>query len=348
MAGPDGANGTSRAGSATGAGPRVSRAAKRLMSELVDDGVALDAEGDLLQLLLDELDYARRPPQFERRIPLYGSIVVPDDRALVAVGELVDLVDMHDLPLAVARRFADGRAAFLARGLDGSTRLACFRRNVQNEADMVEIQDDTGAHLVQRTPVLGVTRLFTPSTTVEWTGYRWTSRPNARTQHARLAHLLPDVPTAVLGGVLELAVHWLSPGRAGATLVLPGDGGEAGLDLDHSIAAPPLSVTTRHHYPALLAALHQTDLAAIIGADGRVRRIGVGLHTSPTADRTVDSPRGMRHRSAARYTYDQPAAVAVVVSEDGPVTVFHRGRPVSECAAGMIPVAVAAGDGDRR
>jgi DNA integrity scanning protein DisA with diadenylate cyclase activity len=49
----------------------------------------------------------------------------------------------------------------------------------------------------------------------------------------------------------------------------------------------------------------------------------------------------MRHRSAARYTFDQPGAVAVVVSEDGPVTVFHRGHALSECAAGLIPVAAA-------
>jgi DNA integrity scanning protein DisA with diadenylate cyclase activity len=41
----------------------------------------------------------------------------------------------------------------------------------------------------------------------------------------------------------------------------------------------------------------------------------------------------MRHRSAARYTYDHPDAVAVVVSEDGPVTVFYRGRSLSECPA---------------
>jgi hypothetical protein len=41
----------------------------------------------------------------------------------------------------------------------------------------------------------------------------------------------------------------------------------------------------------------------------------------------------MRHRSAARYTWDQPDALAVVVSEDGPVTVYRAGEPVSESAA---------------
>src|SRR5690606_13697562 len=69
----------------------LSRAARRLKSELVDDGITLDLEPRLLAIVLDEIGYARRPPRFERRIPLYGSMIVPDDRSLVSAGELVDL-----------------------------------------------------------------------------------------------------------------------------------------------------------------------------------------------------------------------------------------------------------------
>jgi Probable sensor domain DACNK/DisA bacterial checkpoint controller nucleotide-binding len=330
----------------------LTRADRRLLSEMDDDGVVMDADDALWPLILDELGYARRPPQFERRTPLYGSMVVPDDRSLIAAGELVELIPLDDLPLDAARRFADGRSAYLVRQQAGGVSLATFRRNVQYEADMVEVQDDSGAYIVQRTPVLGVTRLFTPANTIEWTGYRWTARPNARSQHELLRPWLPQVAPAVLGGLLELAVHWLSPGRAGATLVLPGEHGEAGLDLQHSTGAPPLSVKVRHHYPALLAALSQTDLATLVSPRGAVERLGVGLQSSAEADAAVGSgwgastlarTWGMRHRSAARYTYDQPGAVALVVSEDGPVTVFARGKPLSECAAGLVPAAVTAG-----
>src|SRR5262249_47191678 len=131
-----------------------------------------------------------------------------------------------------------------------------------------------------------------------------------------------------------------------------------------SIVAPDLSVTTRHHYPALLAALYQTDLATVVDDDGSVRRIGVALRSTPEADATVTPRRkaapgrgsgpdggdslgeavadraerswGMRHLSAARYTFDQPGSVAVVVSEDGPVTVFYRGKSLSKCAASLV------------
>ncbi len=312
----------------------LSRPALRLRSELADDGVVLDGDPGIASLLLDELTYARRPPQFERRTPLYGSLVVPDDRSLVAAGELVDLVAVDDQPLAVARRLADGRSSFLAVHPSGQRQIALFRRSVQYEADLVEIQADTGVYIVQRTPMMEVTRLFTATATIEWSGYRWTTRPNARATHDRLQPLLPGIAPPLLEGLLELALHWLSPGRVGATLVVPVTHGDSGLDIDHGVAVPPLSVTVRHHYPALFAALMQTDLATIVDGRGTVSHIGVGLYSSADADAAVDSLRGMRHRSAARYTFDHPDSVAVVVSEDGPVTVFHRGHSLSECAAG--------------
>lgn len=319
-----------------------SRPARRLQSELADDGVVIDAEGPLLTLILDELGYARRPPRFERRVPLYGSLIVPDDRSLVTAGELVDLIAVDDQPLEIARRFADGRSAYLARQPSGARTLAFFRRSVQYEADLVEIQSETGVFIVQRTPVLEVTRLFTATSTIEWSGYQWSARPNARAQHALLQPFLRDIASPVLAGLLELALHWLSPGRVGATLVVPVSHEDAGLDIGNGIVVPRLSVTTRHHYPALFAALMQTDLATVVDRDGNVHHIGVGLNSSAEADAAVGTTRGMRHRSAARYTYDHPESVAVVVSEDGPVTVFHRGRPLSECAASLALTGTAA------
>ena len=313
----------------------LSRPVRRLKSELHDDGIRIDADDEILPAVLDELEYARRPQQFERRTPLYGSMIVPPDRSLIEAGELVDLLPLDGLSLDEARRYADGRSVFLAIVPGGPRMLACFRRTVQYEADMVEIQSDTGALIVQRTPVLGVTRLFTPTATIEWSGYRWSERPNARAQHELLAPYLPGISSPVLGGLLELAVHWLSPGRVGATFVVPVGHGESGLDLDRAVSTPDLSVTVRHHYPALLAALMQTDLAAVVDAAGRPHHIGVGLHWSAEAEASVEVDGGMRHRSAARYTYDHPDAVAIVISEDGPVTVFAHGKPLSKCAASL-------------
>jgi hypothetical protein len=264
---------------------------------------------------------------------VYGAFVVPPGRDLIAVGDLIQLVDL-DLGLDDCRLFADGRSTFLTRRSDGQPQLACFRRSVQYEADLVETQVATGALIVQRT-VLGVPRLFTDGQVTEWNGRSWTRRPTASVLLASLGERVTDVPRKVLAGVLDLCVHWLSPSRIGATVLLdidPRHDDAPSLDLDASLPAPPLNVKVRHHYPALFAALMQTDLATLVGPDGSVTRLGVGLRSSMESELAVRQDRGMRHRSAARYTWDHHHTLAVVVSEEGSVTVYRKGEPVRICA----------------
>jgi DNA integrity scanning protein DisA with diadenylate cyclase activity len=54
-------------------------------------------------------------------------------------------------------------------------------------------------------------------------------------------------------------------------------------------------------------------------------QISVRLVPTSEAEVGVDGFRGMRHTSARRYSYDDPGATVIVVSEDGPVTVFRAG-----------------------
>ena len=43
------------------------------------------------------------------------------------------------------------------------------------------------------------------------------------------------------------------------------------------------------------------------------------------AEETVDPFGGTRHTSGRRYSYDDPRATVIAVSEDGPVTVLRNG-----------------------
>ena len=61
-------------------------------------------------------------------------------------------------------------------------------------------------------------------------------------------------------------------------------------------------------------------------ADGVLRELGVRLVPSAAAEAEVDGYRGMRHTSARRYSYDDPTATVIVVSEDGPVSVLRAGQ----------------------
>jgi Probable sensor domain DACNK/DisA bacterial checkpoint controller nucleotide-binding len=309
---------------------QLTRAHERLREELSDDGVTLPGSPLEVDILLTELEHARRPPPFEGRPNIYGSFVLPGERSLINIDNLVEILDLP-MPIEQARRFSDGRSSFVVRRADGCPQLACFRRTIQYEADLVDIESSTGASIVQRT-IMGTTRVFTPSGAVEWNGHRWQFRPSARMHLPALSAAVPEAPKPLLRGLLDLAVHWLSPARIGATFLLdldPVPDDAHGFDMSAALDSPALSVLERHHYPPLFAVLAQTDLATLVDVNGAVGSLGVGLRSSVESERAVQMATGMRHRSAARYTWDHHHTVAFVVSEDGPVTLFRRGLPIA-------------------
>ena len=181
---------------------------------------------------------------------------------------------------------------------------------------------------------MGVPRLFTPSGVVEWSGSAWRLRPTAEQYMPLVESAVPEASRQVLQGLLDLAAHWLSPARIGATFLLdldPRPHDDHGQDHSRSLDAPPLSVAERSHFAALFSVLGQTDLATLVSADGTVTQFGVGLRSSEESETAVQLDNGMRHRSAARYTWDHHHTVAFVVSEDGPVTLFRKGRNIAVC-----------------
>jgi hypothetical protein len=308
----------------------LSGSARRLAEELEEDGVKLEEHSSVRELLLDELDYARRIPMFEGRRPLYGSFSMPPGMSIAAADGIADLVPLDGLPREMARTFADGRSAFVVNRHEDSSVLVCFDRPVQYEAELVHLQEATGARIVQRTLMFGQVRLFSERRVIAWDGQTWTDRPTAAALLPQLRQRAPDLDPAVAHGLLDLAVHWLSPARIGATIVVHELGFEwASLDVATKFHAPKLSIANRRHFPALFASLQQHDLATLVTADGSVEYLGVGLRSTAEAERNVDSDRGMRHRSAQRYSYDHPSTTIAVVSENGPVTIFRNGRALS-------------------
>jgi DNA integrity scanning protein DisA with diadenylate cyclase activity len=79
-------------------------------------------------------------------------------------------------------------------------------------------------------------------------------------------------------------------------------------------------------------ALAQIDGAAIFDADGVLHDLGARLVPSLEAESGVDRLGGMRHTAARRYSYDDPTATVLVVSEDGPVTVLRAGEVLGSSA----------------
>lgn len=314
--------------------PPYTGATRRLAEELAEDGITLTDEPEVQRWIIDELDHARRIPVFEGRRPLYGAFVVPPDRSIVRVREDLELLDVDGLSLDNARAYADGRSTFLVHHSGRGTQLACFDRPIQYEADLVALQEATGAHIIQRTAVLGVVRLFTDRSVVAWNGRSWDARPTASAVLPALRSCAPALLPEVADAVLDLAVHWLSPARIGATLVIHhGDIPWHALDAATASQAPALSILNRRHFPALFASLAQHDLATLITDDGQVEYLSVALLSSAEAETAVTGERGMRHRSAQRFSFDEPSTTVVVVSEDGPVTIYRGGRTIAISAS---------------
>lgn len=311
----------------------LSRWLRRLADELEDGGIELPGDAAFQQVVLEELDHCRRAPMFEGRRPSYGAMILPAGAAQTARDALDEQFSFDVVPLEggheAARSYADGRASYLVRSADGLTALACFEHSLVFEADLVTLQGVTRAAIVQRTPVLDVVRVAVDDAMVLWNGSTWESRPTAISLVDDLLAGSPELGHDLATDVLELAIHTLAPSRIGTTIVIHHDRLDPNaLDTTTAAHTPALSIGNRHHFSALQAVIRQHDLAVVASADGAVRKVAVGLRWSDEAESAIDNDRGMRHRSAQRYSFDQHDATVVVVSEDGPVTVYRRGEVI--------------------
>jgi len=307
---------------------------QRLADELADEGLpVLDDAADPVGALV-ELAYALRPQLHERRVPTYGVLIPPtpfdvEDGRLVGA-DSAELIAVTDLDVQFARRFADGRTSFALRSSDAITHLACFARNVADEYDLVGLQTSLGGLIIQRHPD-GQVRVFGPAGVVRWNGIAWHHDAPIDAWIGRLAAVADDVPLHGVRPLLRFAIHELAGRRIGATLIWrPTD--EPVPDRRHEPLvhnAPRLRLDRVGEEAAIANALSQTDGAAIFDGDASLAALGIRLAPSADADQRVGSMRGMRHTSALRYSFDDPDAVVIVVSEDGPVTLMHGGRAIT-------------------
>lgn len=313
---------------------RMRRSLVRLAEELGDHGVPIDYDDEVL---LEEVHYARFPRVHEGNTADYGSLVLPDDGDLDAVDVALSerplapyqLVRADETPVEVARRFADGQAAFLVRG-EGVTAVACFGQPVEFEAGIVELQEATGASIVQRTRG-SVVKLYLDDTIAVWDAARWVTKPYASRVTPVVQRIIEAPDIEVLRGLLELSYHWLSPREHGATLVwsLAQDPDElTQIDRSSCLRAPGLRLTHPEHFAAMTSALSQTDGATLLSPDGSVNALATTLLFDEDASSLVPAPFGTRHSSARWFSFEHPRTLVVVVSEDGPVSVYCNGARI--------------------
>lgn len=301
---------------------------RRLVDELGEVGFELDEAVAADEALLDEIVYAMRPPVHERRIPSFGALVgrhlehdweEATGLHIVRSGQWTRSTDS-------ARRYADGLSTWLGRGTDGLNEWIVLDRAASSERDLVIMADALGGRIVQRHPS-GLVRIVTEVGVLRWNGLLWHREPPVKSWMPVLSPLFGSDELAVLRSMLAFAVHDLGSLGIGALLVHGWRG--VGVIEERMPLPPPLQVVVPWDLAALRHILAQIDGAAVFDPSGTLVHIGARLAPSTAADEEVEGYGGMRHTSARRFTFDDPHVVAIVVSDDGPVTMFSGGEIVA-------------------
>jgi Probable sensor domain DACNK/DisA bacterial checkpoint controller nucleotide-binding len=309
----------------------ISARLRRLTEELAEAGLELDATTAWGETLLEELDYALRPPVHERRVSSVGAIIEPTTEPAVWEQETALTISRRpvgEMPLASARLFADGLSSWVIRPVAGAVEWAIFDRPAGSERDLVVLAGAMDATLVQRHPA-GWVRIVGSFGVLRWDDRSWHhERPISSWLDAFSAYTCPAPgDSRVFEHLLEFAVHDLGARGIGALLVYRADDTEPEPRVEVLLPAPPpLQVTRPSDLAPLGHVLAQVDGAAVFDRWGTLRQLGVRLVPSADAEAEVEPLRGTRHTSGRRYSYDDHSSTIIVVSEDGPVTVLRNGR----------------------
>lgn len=303
---------------------------ERLVADLEGAGFP-DPGPELVQEVVHALEL--RP--HEGVLATYGAIILTQGEVdLTGWGTRVDFDDLHRL-----RELADGTTSFVVRSADG-WHLTVGERPAR-ETDLVALCVQRDARILRLRPggrlqVLGGEHVWALERA------RWKVHPTSAVFVRRVARRSPRAVERdhVCRGLLDLAVHTLSPRRIGATLVWLADDDRTGVGgmLGHGGPVPPLPVAERGVHHAIANLLAQHDGATLLSSDGRLVCTGVELLGDPTPE--IVHHQGMRHRSAARFSRLRPEAVVVVVSEDGPVSIYVDGDDVTGPDADTGPLGV--------
>jgi hypothetical protein len=300
---------------------------RRLAEELAESGLRLEGSEAVRAMVMEEIDQALRPPVHERRTPGGGTIVEPASPPETwASGTQLEITrtPLGEQPLPAARRFADGLSSWLLRRSDGMNELMVFDRPAGSERDLVVLAGVFDATIVQRHPA-GWVRVVGRSGVLRWEGVGWHHEPPVSSWIGTLTAGPSYGDPAVLEAMLEFAVHDLGSLGIGALLIYRPDA-EPGPPVEERLPTPPsLRIRRASHLAPLRHALAQIDGAAVFDADGVLRRLGVRLVPSRASEEKVEALGGTRHTSGRRYSYDDPFATVIAVSEDGPVSVLRNG-----------------------
>ena len=284
---------------------------RRLAEELLEEQLgALERSSDP-DVLVDELDYAMRPPRHERRVASYGALVFPTE-PVDAWEATTGLHATYNVATQRAddevRRYADGLSSWAVRTAAGVEALVVFDRATSSERDLVVVAEATGAMVVQRHPN-GEVRLVGSFGVARWDGIGWQIEPPATMWLEANACSQKSEVISTLNALLRFAVHDLGASGIGAMFVIEPTDWETRAFERRLPTPPPLSIHQPQTLGPLRHVLSQLDGAALVDRGGVFRELGVRISPTVEAEATVAPIGGTRHTTGRRYSADDPESV---------------------------------------
>ena len=276
-----------------------------------------------------ELARCLDPFVHEQDIRPYGAIVAREQPHLDRLGRIINT---GDLPLDVIRSLADGIHSVVLIVKGKPPQLLLLHESMDTDQDYA-------SHAVWVDGLIicnngqGIVRIVTDSSVTLVEGRRWIAKDLVYEAAEDIVHVVPAAELDVVRRLLELAHHHISPKRIGATLLYAlTDNVEAPKRRDEGIGVGGLglSILNEVEEPLLLHQAQYRDGALLFGREGQLIAVNVILRPSRISEQAVAATKGTRHTSAARHTYDCPDMLAIVVSVDGPVTVFSDGQRIAD------------------
>ncbi|MCE9567410.1 MAG: DNA integrity scanning protein DisA nucleotide-binding domain protein [Planctomycetes bacterium] len=294
------------------------------MKEGLIEWQVVDKGAPSFETLVDEVEYALFPPKHEGEVPTYGCVVLEKAPSSEEADGKLKKVSRE-----MAREMADGIASFAVVGKSKYAHVALFASANDEESRLIELANKWKGFLVHRNGK-GVVRVFAKQAIHIYEAGEWLIRPHAESVVSDVITAAPQVIINTLDGMLELAFHALSPANVGTTLVLCLKNAKAAPADGIDLSSLGLNVCDKTHIPAIRSLLCRHDGAVFVAPDGKLLSMGHHLQNSERSREIIPKVGGTRHTSAKRFTFDEPRVIAVVVSEDGPVSVFSDGAKVTE------------------
>lgn len=337
--------------------PDLATERRRLIAlELSAHGICADDKFHQFENLVDACYNVMTATPHENRLPSTGVVLFSHPFGQYDFDENGQFIRVDPSEEKTCWAFADGIQSFVAKDPDG-VGLLVLKAPAVDELGLFTFRDDIlfdedvrpsdppkrECLVIQRSEGHSTRRvtILARESIVNFSGLAYVSKPYQYDILQALRQTIMPFPWGddciqTLKSALRLAVHKLSPENHGATFLILTPSDISALDkliaarhliTDQAISPTKCSLTKRVYQRPLVHLMGQMDGATTISPTGDVLNVGAFFRSvgAENAEGEATQHYGTRHRSAAEFT-KEIEGIAIVISSDGPVTVFRNGE----------------------